>query len=202
MSVSSRSRRAVTVAKIGTEVAVDKPLGFAIGGKRGKEGVYVTFVNPIGNAAKAGLKSGDQLLYTSSFFGDEMWPCDSLNFTKTTINQNSRDYMDFIINRGEAITVPKNKMPAPPRFGKALSKSQQALATHICLDCGFVYCKKTPFDELPSDFPCPQCSAPKKRFARYDPETGRALGGQVAPILTTVATALGLVAMAGLVSKL
>jgi hypothetical protein len=31
------------------------------------------FVQPGGNAAKAGLKSGDTVLYTSSFFGDELW---------------------------------------------------------------------------------------------------------------------------------
>jgi len=30
-------------------------------------------VQPGGNAAKAGLKSGDTVLYTSSFFGDELW---------------------------------------------------------------------------------------------------------------------------------
>jgi len=27
-----------------------------------------------GNAAKAGLKNGDQIIYHSSFFGDELWP--------------------------------------------------------------------------------------------------------------------------------
>ncbi|KAG5094868.1 hypothetical protein JHK84_050456 [Glycine max] len=26
-----------------------------------------------GNAARAGLKAGDQVLYTSSFYGDELW---------------------------------------------------------------------------------------------------------------------------------
>ena len=39
-----------------------------------------------GNSAKAGLKVGDQVIYTSSFFGDELWPADKLGFTKTAIN--------------------------------------------------------------------------------------------------------------------
>lgn len=30
-------------------------------------------VSPGGNAAKAGLKSGDTVLYASSFFGEELW---------------------------------------------------------------------------------------------------------------------------------
>ncbi|KAG4921584.1 hypothetical protein JHK86_050397 [Glycine max] len=30
-----------------------------------------------GNAARAGLKAGDQVLYTSSFYGDELWPMTS-----------------------------------------------------------------------------------------------------------------------------
>ena len=33
------------------------------------------FVIPGSNAAKAGIKAGDTVLYTSSFFGDELW-CD------------------------------------------------------------------------------------------------------------------------------
>ena len=33
----------------------------------------VQFVTPGSNAAKAGLKNGDTVIYTSSFFGDELW---------------------------------------------------------------------------------------------------------------------------------
>jgi hypothetical protein len=32
------------------------------------------------------------------------------------------------------------KKPAPPRFGRKLTEGQKALATHICVDCGYVYC--------------------------------------------------------------
>lgn len=38
-----------------------------------------------GNAAKAGLKNGDTVIYTSSFFGDELWPSDKLGFTRSAI---------------------------------------------------------------------------------------------------------------------
>lgn len=51
-----------------------------------------------GNAARAGLKSGDQVLYTSSFFGDELWPADKLGFTKTAI-QAKPDSVYFVVNR-------------------------------------------------------------------------------------------------------
>lgn len=51
-----------------------------------------------GNAAKAGLKVGDQVIYTSSFFGDELWPADKLGFTKTAINAQA-DSVYFVVAR-------------------------------------------------------------------------------------------------------
>ena len=39
-----------------------------------------------GNAAKSGIATGDTVVYTSSFFGDELWPSDDVNFTKSAIN--------------------------------------------------------------------------------------------------------------------
>jgi hypothetical protein len=38
-----------------------------------------------GNAAKAGIKAGDTIIYTSSFFGDELWPADKLSFTNNAV---------------------------------------------------------------------------------------------------------------------
>ena len=32
------------------------------------------------------------------------------------------------------------KKPTPPRFGRKLTAAQKERATHICLDCGYVYC--------------------------------------------------------------
>ena len=65
----------------------------------------------------------------------------------------------------------------------------------ICIDCGYIY--RGDFDALPRDYKCPQCNAPRSRFANYDPETGKASGGAAsnAPLITTAATVLGLAGM-------
>jgi hypothetical protein len=68
--------------------------GVTIGDKKGGEGgVVITGVS--GNGAKAGLKVGDTVLYTSSFFGDELWPADKAAFTRTAINAKQND-VDFV----------------------------------------------------------------------------------------------------------
>ncbi|KAF6135816.1 hypothetical protein GIB67_028135 [Kingdonia uniflora] len=190
------------------EVEVDKPLGLTLGQKSGG-GVLITAVENGGNAAKAGLKSGDQVLYTSSFFGDELWPADKLGFTKTAI-QAKPDSVYFVINRGDADVDVKRlpKRPAPPRFGRKLTEAQKAKATHICLDCGFIYTLSKPFNDQASFFPltlipdtyaCPQCLAPKKRFAEYDVITGKAIGGGLPPIGVIVGLVAG---VAGVVALL
>lgn len=38
-----------------------------------------------GNAANSGISVGDTVIYTSSFFGDELWPADKLGFTRSAI---------------------------------------------------------------------------------------------------------------------
>lgn len=179
------------------EVEVDKPLGLTLGQKSGG-GVVITAVDGGGNAAKSGLKAGDQVLYTSSFFGDELWPADKLGFTKTAI-QAKPDSVYFVVSRGAEVDVKKlTKRPAPPRFGRKLTDAQKARATHICLDCGFIYTLQKPFEEQPDDYACPQCIAPKKRFARYDVTTGKAVGGTLPPI----GVIIGLVAGIGAVGAL
>ncbi len=77
--------------------------------------------------------------------------------------------------RGESpVNVKRlNKKPAPARFGRKLTASQKEFATHICIDCGYIYAGKVPFEELGGSYVCPQCNAPKKRFAKYDPDTGK-----------------------------
>lgn len=100
-----------------------------------------------GNASRAGLKSGDQVLYTSSFFGDELWPADKLGFTKTAV-QAKPDSVYFVISRGVDVDVKRlPKRPAPPTFGRKLTEAQKARATHICLDCGYIYTLSKPFEE-------------------------------------------------------
>lgn len=38
----------------------------------------------------------------------------------------------------------------------------------ICVDCGFVYkpTRRVKFEDLPGSWKCPQCNAPKRRFAK------------------------------------
>ncbi|WOK98326.1 hypothetical protein Cni_G07037 [Canna indica] len=179
------------------EVEVDKPLGLTLGQKPGG-GVVITAVDSGGNAARAGLKAGDQVLYTSSFFGDELWPADKLGFTKTAI-QAKPDSVYFVVSRGVEVDVKRlPKRPAPPRFGRKLTEAQKARATHICLDCGFIYFLPKPFEEQPDGYVCPQCNAPKKRFAEYDVETGKAIGGGLPPIGVLVGLAVGIAAVGAL----
>ncbi|KAF9661248.1 hypothetical protein SADUNF_Sadunf19G0048500 [Salix dunnii] len=294
------------------EVEVDKPLGLTLGQKSGG-GVVITGVEGGGNAAKAGLKAGDQVLYTSSFFGDELWPADKLGFTKTAI-QAKPDSIYFVVsrcsfllpyfllpficgskltevqsllqNRGAEVDVKRlPKRPAPPRFGRKLTETQKAcffsfffpfmsslvsfcrleqltyalivdsytpyrnllMSRHVCPLCiekytslktsnlvwakSILHCSRNiaenrflgrrDSDQLstslhprlflaeiylffsscfmqPDAYVCPQCRAPKKRFARYDVNTGRAVGGGLPP----VGVILGLVAGIGAVGAL
>lgn len=80
--------------------------------------------------------------------------------------------------RGESpVNVKRlSKKPAPARFGRKLTASQKEFATHICIDCGYIYAGKVPFEELGSSYVCPQCNAPRKRFAKYDADTGKVSG--------------------------
>ncbi|KAL8234159.1 hypothetical protein R6Q59_020259 [Mikania micrantha] len=181
------------------EVEVDKPLGLTLGPKPGAGGgVVITGVDGGGNAAKAGLKVGDQVIYTSSFFGDELWPADKLGFTKTAI-QAVPDSVYFVVSRGADVDVKRlPKRPAPPRFGRKLTDAQKERATHICLDCGYIYTLSKPFDEQPDSYLCPQCRAPKKRFTGYDPATGKPIGGTLPPIGVIIGLVVGLAGVGAL----
>lgn len=48
---------------------IEKPIGLNF--KQGENGLIVTGVS--GNASKTGIEKGDTIVYTSSFFGDELW---------------------------------------------------------------------------------------------------------------------------------
>ena len=58
-----------------------------------------------------------------------------------------------------------------------------------------------PPSELAKDYECPQCAAPKSRFAGYDAETGKVKGtmGGV-PQIVNIVGAVGLVATIALVA--
>ncbi|ERN15633.1 uncharacterized protein LOC18443924 [Amborella trichopoda] len=179
------------------EVEVDKPLGLTLGQKPGG-GVVIAGIEKGGNAAKSGLKVGDQVLYTSSFFGDELWPADKLGFTKTAI-QAKTDSVYFVVSRGVEVDVKRlPKRPAPPQFGRTLTEAQKARATHICLDCGYIYTLQKPFEEQPDTYACPQCRAPKKRFAGYDVNRGKPIGGGLPPIGVIVGLVAGIAGVGAL----
>ena len=78
--------------------------------------------------------------------------------------------MDFVIVRDAKIAATVDvkrlpKRPSPPRFGgRKLSAAQKERATHVCVDCGYVYTLPTPFGEQGKDYKCPQCNVGKNRF--------------------------------------
>lgn len=43
---------------------------------------------------------------------------------------------------------------------------------------------------------CPQCKAPKKRFAKFDPETGKTIGGTSADLANLLTVVVGLAGVA------
>lgn len=56
-----------------------------------------------------------------------------------------------------------------------VSAASPQLAPLLCdlPAAGYIYCDATPFDEVDKDYRCPQCNAPKRRFVRYDIDTGK-----------------------------
>lgn len=190
LSVSRRQTK-VEAKQKSIQVEIDKPLGLKL--KQSSSpggGLTVTAVN--GNAAKSGIKAGDTVIFTSSFFGDELWPADKLAFVNTTL-QRAPSPVCVIYTTGENVDYDVKKMPnkpAPKRFGRGLSAAQKERATHICIDCGYIYADATPFNELSSDYTCPQCNAPPRRFSRFDVNTGKMLDKDAANI-GTIATVVG-----------
>lgn len=47
-------------------------------------------------------------------------------------------------------------------------KEQYWKGEWICVDCGYIYKpgRKIKFEDLPGTWKCPQCNAPKRRFAK------------------------------------
>ena len=66
------------------QIEIEKPLGIKLGDSNSPGG-GLKVVGVSGNAAKSGIKVGDTVIYTSSFFGDELWPADKLGFARSAI---------------------------------------------------------------------------------------------------------------------
>ncbi|PPD77244.1 hypothetical protein GOBAR_DD25834 [Gossypium barbadense] len=195
---SSHARRGLEItartagASKTIEVEVDKPLGLTLGQKQGG-GVVITAVDGGGNAAKAGLKAGDQVLYTSSFFGDELWPADKLGFTKTAI-QAKPDSVYFVVS---SLAQPIHVATLKKWYLAELEFEFQHF--QLLSSKGFFHNQKDAMWLYPPDtYGCPQCQAPKKRFAPYDVNTGKAIGGGLPPI----GVIIGLLAGVGAVGAL
>jgi rubredoxin len=182
-------------------ITVEKPVGLTLEEKSPEGGVKVGFVNPLGNAGKAGIKPGDTVIYTSSFFGDELWPADKVTFTRSAITA-CPNAIDFVVMRGAAadqVNVKRlPKRPAPDKMQRKLTPQQKARATHICIDCGYIYSLAKPFAEQNKNYRCPQCQATKIRFAEYDAETGKTIGKGELPLGTISGVVFGIALVGGL----
>ena len=55
------------------------------------------------------------------------------------------------------------KINKSAQYTKGVPKAM-GQATHICTACGYIYQETKPFEELPEDYVCPSCSAPKSKF--------------------------------------
>lgn len=198
--LSTRARQAVSVVARATkgstagqqvQVDVEKPLGLVLDQSKSPKGGLVV-KSASGNAAKAGISAGDTVIYTSSFFGDELWPSDKLGFTRSAL-QAAPSPVSLIFVKGENTSVEVKKLPkkpAPARFGRRLTAAQKARATHLCVDCGYIYSDELPFEQLPADYRCPQCNAPKRRFSKFNVDTG-AVSGSNDTDFGTIATVVG-----------
>lgn len=63
------------------------------------------------------------------------------------------------------------RKPMPPEARAAASRGENVKywrGEWICVDCGYIYKpgRKVKFEDLPSTWKCPQCNAPKRRFAK------------------------------------
>eukprot|EP00878_Enallax_costatus_P045935 GHUV01055476.1.p1 GENE.GHUV01055476.1~~GHUV01055476.1.p1 ORF type:complete len:111 (-),score=24.28 GHUV01055476.1:386-718(-) len=57
--------------------------------------------------------------------------------------------------------APRTRRPLTVVARKTATKAAQA---YICIDCGYIYDGREPFEKLPSSYRCPVCNAPKRRF--------------------------------------
>lgn len=189
-----------------TTVEIDKPVGLTFA-QSTAEGGGLVVKSVSGNAKKSGIKPGDTVIYASSFFGEELWPADKLSFTQSAIKA-CPSPVCFVYVKGENTKVNVKRLPkkaAPPRFGKKLTEGQKENATHVCVDCGYVYCDPTPFEEMPAGYRCPQCQAPKRRFVPYDVRTQKAQGfaeGTVGTWATVIVGLGGIAVLAYLASSI
>ncbi len=62
---------------------------------------------------RADALAADTVIYTSSFFGDELWPADKLSFTNNAVT-NCPSPVTFIYVQGENTSVNVKRLPKRP----------------------------------------------------------------------------------------
>lgn len=191
---SQSMRQGVVAAGKQIPVDIEKPVGLAFKESKAAGGGLVV-TNVSGNAKSSGISKGDTVIYASSFFGDELWPADSKALTNSALSA-APSPVALVYVKGENTDIQVKRLPkkaAPKRFGRKLTAAQKELATHICADCGWIYTQRKPFEDQPEGFRCPQCQATKKRFARYDAEKDKKVGGTSGSLATALTVVVGIV---------
>ncbi|XBI00435.1 hypothetical protein VPH35_129463 [Triticum aestivum] len=173
------------------EVEVDKPLGLTLGQKSGG-GVVIT-------EGMQQEQGSSRVTKCSIQAASSVMNCGRQTSWDSPRQPSKQSQTLYTLWGGGDIDVKRlPKRPAPPRFGRKLSDSQKARATHICLDCGYIYFLPKAFEEQPDEYGCPQCNAPKKRFARYDVESGKPIGGALPPLTVIVSLVIGIAGIGAL----
>lgn len=67
-------------------ILIEKPTGLKLGGRAGGAG-GVRVNDASGNSKRSGIKAGDTVIYSSSFFGDELWPSDDPNYVRLSLSR-------------------------------------------------------------------------------------------------------------------
>jgi len=111
------------------QVEIDKPIGLKLRQSKASGGGLEVLCST-GNAAKVGIKTGDTIILTSSFFGDELWPSDKLGFTQSALEACPSPVVIVYVKGSNEIVRVKNLSPktAPRRFGRKLTNEQKVLA--------------------------------------------------------------------------
>lgn len=74
-------------------------------------------------------------------------------------------------NGGSAIALVETESSAGG--GSRINMRVASKGAYICKDCGYIYNDRTPFEKLSSDYSCPVCAAPKRRFKPYEAPVAR-----------------------------
>ena len=154
----SRRSVAASAGKL-IQVEINRPLGLKL--KQGPNGL--TVAGSSGNAAAAGISKGDTVVFTSSFFGDELWPSDRLGFTNSALAAAPEPvFIEFVEGAntdydGEEGRETYLSLPLTPYLGLSPSVSLSVCLYFHQLSFPFL---SLPFFHAPSPAPKPLLPSP------------------------------------------